>query len=145
MVAAMQAPAEETSRYGIFRLDGLPRDNCLPMSGMVEKPAPGTAPSSFAAVGQYILDPKIFEVLKYTPCGRGGEVQLTDAISISGRAIPVVAFKFSRTRHDCGNLDGLLAASVARKAEAWQESACAGVSVAHSATAAAPAHAMIAE
>ena len=125
MVAAMQVKAEETSQYGIFRLGGLPKDNCLPVSGMVEKPLPGTAPSSFAAVGRYILDPLIFDVLEKTPTGKGGEVQLTDAIASSGRAVPVVAYRFSGSRHDCGNHDGLLAASVARRAEARQESAVA--------------------
>lgn len=145
MVAAMQVKAEETCQYGIFRLGGLPKDNCLPVSGMVEKPLPGTAPSSFAAVGRYILDPLIFEVLEKTPTGKGGEVQLTDAIASSGRAIPVVAFRFSGSRHDCGNHDGLLAASVARKAEARQESAVAAAAAVHSATTVAPAHAIVAE
>lgn len=144
MVAAMQVKPEETSQYGIFRLGGLPKDKCMPVSGMVEKPSPGTAPSSFAAVGRYILDPMIFDVLETTPSGKGGELQLTDAITISGRAVPVVAFRFSGIRHDCGNHDGLLAASVARKAEARQESAVGAPSVAHSATPVATAHAMIA-
>ena len=143
MVAAMQIKPEDASKYGIFRLGGLPKDNCLPVSGMIEKPTEGTAPSSFAAVGRYILDPMIFDVLENTRPGKGGEVQLTDAITIAGRAVPVVAFRFSGTRHDCGNHDGLLAASVARKAEARQESAIAGLLTAHSATSAASAHAIL--
>lgn len=144
MIAAMQVTAEETSKYGIFRLGGLPKNSCLPVSGMVEKPSPGMAPSSFAAVGRYILDPMIFDVLENTPCGKGGEVQLTDAITVAGRAVPLVAFKFSGTRHDCGNHEGLLAASVARKAVARQESAVAGVVATHSATLAGTAHAIVA-
>jgi UTP--glucose-1-phosphate uridylyltransferase len=144
MIAAMQVKPEETSQYGIFRLGGLPKDNCLPVSGMVEKPGIGTAPSSFAAVGRYILDPMIFDVLERTPTGRGGEVQLTDAITLSGQAVPVTAFRFSGTRHDCGNHDGLLAASIARKAEARAEKAIAGPETAHSATPAAAAHAIVA-
>lgn len=144
MIAAMQVTAEETSQYGIFRLGGLPKDSCLPVSGMVEKPSPGMAPSSFAAVGRYILDPMIFDVLENTPSGKGGEVQLTDAITVAGRAVPLVAFKFSGTRHDCGNHEGLLAASVARKAEARQESAVADVGAAHSATLTGTAHAIVA-
>jgi UTP--glucose-1-phosphate uridylyltransferase len=143
MIAAMQVKPEEASQYGMFRLGGLPKDNCLPVSGMVEKPAAGTAPSSFAAVGRYILDPMIFDVLEKTPKGRGGEVQLTDAITLSGQAVPVVAFRFSGTRHDCGNHDGLLAAAVARKAEARQESAIGGLVAAHSATPATSAHAIV--
>jgi len=144
MIAAMQVKPEETSQYGIFRLGGLPKDNCLPVSGMVEKPSLGTAPSSFAAVGRYILDPMIFDVLERTATGRGGEVQLTDAIALSGQTVPVVAFRFSGTRHDCGNHDGLLAASVARKAEARAENAIAGPEIAHSATPATAAHAIVA-
>jgi UTP--glucose-1-phosphate uridylyltransferase len=144
MIAAMQVKPEETSQYGIFRLGGLPKDNCLPVSGMVEKPSVGTAPSSFAAVGRYILDPMIFDVLANTPTGKGGEVQLTDAITISGHAVPVVAYRFGGTRHDCGNHDGLLAASVARKAEARRESAIASPGTVHSATPTTAAHAIVA-
>jgi UTP--glucose-1-phosphate uridylyltransferase len=145
MVAAMQVSPKDAHLYGIFRLGGLPRDKCLPVSGMVEKPSPGTAPSSFAAVGRYILDPMIFEVLENTPTGRGGEIQLTDAISISGRALPVVAFRFSGTRHDCGNHDGLLAASIARRDLARQERAIAASALSHSATNNTFGHAIVAE
>lgn len=144
MIAAMQVSPEETSQYGIFRLGGLPKDKCLPVVGMVEKPVSGTAPSSFGAVGRYILDPTIFDVLENTASGKGGEVQLTDAITTAGRSVPLVAFKFSGTRHDCGNHDGLLAAGVARQAAARQESAGADFGTAHSATPPAPAHAIVA-
>lgn len=144
MVAAMQVSPEEAHLYGIFRLGGLPRDKGMPVSGMVEKPSPGTAPSSFAAVGRYILDPMIFDVLENTPAGKGGELQLTDAIAISGRALPVVAFRFSGTRHDCGNHDGLLAASMARKDLARQERAFGSGTSAHSATNGVVRHAIVA-
>ncbi len=116
MVAGMSVCAQDAAQYGIFRVSGLAVDGCIPVSGMVEKPAPGTAPSSIAAVGRYILDPMIFDVLSHTPRGKGGEVQLTDAISIAGLAVPLTAFRFSGTRYDCGNHDGLLAASNARQA-----------------------------
>lgn len=116
MVAGMSVSAKDAAQYGIFRVSGLPVDRCIQVSGMVEKPAPGTAPSSLAAVGRYILDSMIFDVLSHTPPGKGGEVQLTDAISIAGLAVPLTAFRFSGTRFDCGNHDGLLAASNARQA-----------------------------
>ena len=116
MIAGMAVSVTEAAQYGIFQLSGLPVDRCIPVSGMVEKPAPGTAPSSVAAVGRYILDPMIFDVLSHTPQGKGGEVQLTDAISIAALAVPLTAFQFSGTRYDCGNHDGLLAASNARQA-----------------------------
>lgn len=143
MVAAMQVKPEDASQYGIFRLGGLPRDNCFPVSGMVEKPCPEDAPSSIAAVGRYILDPIIFEALEKTPAGKGGELQLTDAIALSAVATPVVAFKFSGTRYDCGNHDGLLGAAIARKAVARQEFASGPLSASHSDTRAADVRAML--
>lgn len=121
MVAAMQVRPEDTSQYGIFRLRGSQNGNCFPASGMVEKPSSGSAPSALAAVGRYILDPAIFAALERTVPGKGGEVQLTDAIASLSETTPISAFKFSGTRHDCGNHDGLLAASVARKAISRQE------------------------
>ncbi len=115
MVAAMPVKAEEAPQYGIFRLGGQPVGQTIPVSGMVEKPAAGTAPSSLAAVGRYILDPMIFQVLEHTPPGRGDEVQLTDAIAIAALSMPLSAFRFTGTRHDCGNHDGLLGAANARQ------------------------------
>lgn len=143
MVAAMPVKPEEASQYGIFRLGGLPKDNCFPVAGMVEKPAPGDAPSSIAAVGRYILDPAIFDALERTSTGRGGELQLTDAIALSAVATSVVAFEFSGTRHDCGNHDGLLAASVARKAVTRQDFASAPLKALHSDTSSAGVRAMM--
>lgn len=116
MVAAMKVAPEETALYGIFQLCDLPNHRSIPVSGMVEKPATGDAPSSIAAVGRYILDPMIFDILAHTPIGAGSELQLTDAIAIATHALPLTAFQFSGTRYDCGNHDGLLAASMARQA-----------------------------
>jgi len=116
MIAAMQVEPHEASQYGIFIVNGPIKNRCIPVSGMVEKPAAGTAPSAHAAVGRYILDPTIFRELEHTPVGKGGELQLTDAIAASASTIPVTAFQFAGARFDCGNHDGLLAASVARQA-----------------------------
>ncbi len=115
LIAAMAVPTQETCRYGIFAVDGAQTGNCIPASGMVEKPPRGTAPSCIAAVGRYILQPMIFDVLERTPKGAGGELQLTDAIVIATHSVPLTAFQFSGTRYDCGNHDGLLAASNARQ------------------------------
>jgi UTP--glucose-1-phosphate uridylyltransferase len=122
MVAAMPVRPEDAGQYGICRVSGLPVDRCIPVSGLVEKPTPGKAPSSIAVVGRYILDPMIFDILAHTPPGKGGEVQLTDAITIAALAMPLTAFQFSGTRHDCGNHDGLLAASNARQASVRMKS-----------------------
>ncbi len=116
MVAAMEVAPKETAKYGIFALRGPARSSqSIPVSGMVEKPAAGTAPSTLAAVGRYILDPMIFEILPHTKPGAGGELQLTDAIAIAANALPLTAFKFSGTRFDCGNHAGLLSAALARQ------------------------------
>ena len=117
MVAAMTVPAEETSRYGIFRQFDGTTGSLITVAGMVEKPKLGTAPSRLAAVGRYILDPSIFDTLDQTKIGVGGEMQLTDAINDDAQRLPLTAFRFSGRRFDCGNLDGLLEASNARQAQ----------------------------
>lgn len=115
MVAAIDVPAIDTYRYGIFQPTGSSRGQCVPVSGMVEKPKPGTAPSRLAAVGRYILDPQILKTLARTPEGAGGEIQLTDAIALDAARLPLVAFRFTGKRYDCGTHDGLVEATVARQ------------------------------
>ncbi len=143
LVAAMQVRPEDASQYGIFQRSGLPNDRRLPVSGMVEKPTHGKAPSSFAAVGRYVLDPMIFDVLDEIPYGLAGELQLTDAIPISARTVPVAAFIFSGVRYDCGDHDGLMAASVARQTVARQECAAGPQPASHSATPSASVNAIV--
>lgn len=116
MIAAMKVPEEDTCKYGIFTFHSPVSGTCIPVNGIVEKPPRGRAPSSIAAVGRYILQPMIFEILGQTPKGAGGEVQLTDAIAIATRSLPLTAFQFSGVRYDCGTHDGLLAAAIARQA-----------------------------
>jgi len=116
MIAAMTVPVEDTSKYGIFSFRGSENSICIPVNGIVEKPPRDRAPSSVAAVGRYILHPMIFEILGQTPKGAGGEIQLTDAIAIATRSLPLTAFQFSGVRYDCGTHDGLLAAAIARQA-----------------------------
>ena len=116
MIAAMNVPQQDTRKYGIFALRAPTTDVCIPVTGIVEKPPHGEAPSSLAAVGRYLLLPMIFDVLARTAIGAGGELQLTDAIAIASRSVPLTAFRFSGTRYDCGTHDGLLAASNARQA-----------------------------
>ena len=116
MIAAMRVAEQETCNYGIFSVRGLAIGPCIPVTGMVEKPPRGQAPSSIAAVGRYILLPMIFDILAHTVKGAGGEVQLNDAIAVATRSVPLTAFQFSGTRYDCGTHDGLLAAANARQA-----------------------------
>ncbi|MGR3485547.1 MAG: UTP--glucose-1-phosphate uridylyltransferase [Paracoccaceae bacterium] len=114
MVAAMEVPRDRTAAYGIFAPFGEPKHRCVPVTGMVEKPAPEDAPSCLAAVGRYILDPLVFATLATTPRGAGGEVQLTDAIARDIRDVGLTAYRFTGTRFDCGTHEGLLAAANAR-------------------------------
>jgi UTP--glucose-1-phosphate uridylyltransferase len=96
---------------------------------MVEKPALGHAPSTLAAVGRYILDPTILSGLRDTPTGRGGEIQLTDAIASDARHIPLMAFRFSGERHDCGSFEGLVGAGVAQMRANMQQGVRGGTDV----------------
>jgi len=116
MIAAMDVPMEKTSSYGMFVPSGDLSLKCVPVSGLIEKPRAVDTPSRLAAVGRYILDPKIFETLSNTPPGAGNEIQLTDAISQDAETVNLTACRFSGARFDCGNMDGLLEAAVARRA-----------------------------
>lgn len=116
MVAAIEVSPSEAHKYGIFRPSGPRHQRCIPVTGMVEKPTPGLAPSTLAAVGRYILDPVILSTAAKTQPGSGNEVQLTDAISHDARSIALTAYLFSGSRYDCGSLDGLLDAGIARRA-----------------------------
>jgi len=115
MIAAMEVQPDEAQNYGIFSLSGPSLGRHVPVTGIVEKPAPGRAPSRLAAVGRYILDPCIYASLHSVGRGAGGEIQLTDAIARDVGTVTLSAFRFSGTRYDCGTHDGLLDAATARR------------------------------
>ena len=114
VVAVMEVPHAETSRYGVIggqRVDG--GDGRLwKIDRVVEKPAPGEAPSNLAIVGRYVLTPKIFDKLEQTTRGAGGEIQLTDAIQALMEEQAVYGYEFEGTRYDAGTTMGWLKASV---------------------------------
>ncbi|GAB2698810.1 UTP--glucose-1-phosphate uridylyltransferase GalU [Thalassiella azotivora] len=89
VVALMEVPRDQVNMYGCAQVaegatDG--SDEVVRLSGLVEKPDPAEAPSNLAIIGRYVLDPTVFEVLEQTPPGRGGEIQLTDALqTLAGR------------------------------------------------------------
>lgn len=128
MIAAMEVRPDETASYGIFRFATPAIGRSIPVSGMVEKPALGQAPSRLAAVGRYILDPCILDTLRHVRRGAGGEIQLTDAIARDAGRVPLSAYRFSGTRFDAGNHDGLLDASIARQSEVKARSRALGLS-----------------
>jgi UTP--glucose-1-phosphate uridylyltransferase len=116
VVAVMEVPADQTDRYGVIRSepagDDLDHGRLHRVTGLVEKPPPGEAPSNLAIIGRYVLTPKIFEKLEQTPHGAGGEIQLTDAIEALMAEQQVYAYEFEGTRYDAGTTMGWLKASV---------------------------------
>ncbi len=110
VIAAQEVELSETEKYGIMELDALEPNR---LRSIVEKPKAEEAPSNLAAVGRYILTPRIFPLLETVSFGAGGEIQLTDAISRLLVEEPVYAHKFSGTRYDCGSKLGYLEATIA--------------------------------
>jgi UTP--glucose-1-phosphate uridylyltransferase len=116
VVAVMEVPPEEISRYGVIGVEA-PDPAQGPtrlhrVSRLVEKPEPGEAPSNLAIIGRYVLTPKIFDKLEQTPRGAGGEIQLTDAIEMLMQEQGVYGCEFEGTRYDAGTTMGWLKASV---------------------------------
>jgi len=110
VVAVEEVPHDEVDRYGI--VSGMQMDERhIRVERMVEKPAPQDAPSNLAVIGRYILTPDIFEILRNTPPGKNGEVQLTDALQTQAKNGRVVAYRFSGRRFDCGSVDGFVEAT----------------------------------
>ena len=111
VVALMEVAQEQTRRYGICAGEWLD-ENRMQVAAMVEKPRPEEAPSRQAIVGRYILPPDIFDVLAQTPPGAGGEIQLTDALSVLAEQGRVIGTRFPGIRHDTGHVLGMLRAAM---------------------------------
>ena len=116
VVAVMEVPREETSRYGVIGAeatdDPLDHGRLHRVTRLVEKPNPADAPSNLAIIGRYVLTPKIFDKLEQTPRGAGGEIQLTDAIEALMEEQQVYGYEFEGVRYDAGTTMGWLKASV---------------------------------
>lgn len=102
---------EETASYGIVDV-GDASDDYADVRSIVEKPQPEVAPSTLAVVGRYILTPRIFDLLEQVQPGKGGEIQLTDAISALLEREKVLAYRFAGKRYDCGSKLGYMKANV---------------------------------
>lgn len=111
ILAVQDVPREQTNRYGIVSAAHTAGD-LTDISGIVEKPAPADAPGTLAVAGRYILTPGIFQELKNTPKGAGGEIQLTDAIALLLKKEKVFAYRYQGIRYDCGSKLGFLQATV---------------------------------
>ena len=110
IVAIEEVPKEETNKYGVIAGE-LIEDNLYRVNNMVEKPDPKDAPSNLAIIGRYILIPEIFDVLETTKPGKGGEIQITDALLELAKKGKVLAYKFEGKRFDCGSVDGFVEAT----------------------------------
>ena len=105
-------PDDKVSSYGVVAGEEIAGANLLKVTDMVEKPEIGEAPSNMAVLGRYIISSSIFDILEKTPPGKGGEVQLTDALKVLAKNEPVWAFNFEGKRYDVGDKLGFLKATV---------------------------------
>ena len=110
IVAIEEVPHEEVDKYGVIA--GAPlEENIYVVSDMIEKPSVAEAPTNLAIIGRYILTPDIFGILRQTPPGKNGELQITDALKAQATSGMVLAYRFKGRRFDCGSVDGYVEAT----------------------------------
>jgi UTP--glucose-1-phosphate uridylyltransferase len=112
IVAALEVPEDQTHQYGVID-PGETDGRLTEIRGLVEKPAPGTAPSNLMLPGRYILQPEVMRALDAQETGAGGEIQLTDAMGKLIGTQPFHGFLFDGERHDCGSASGFVIANLA--------------------------------
>ncbi len=110
IVAIEEVPKQDTNKYGVIAGSEI-ENNLYQVNNMVEKPDPKDALSNLAIIGRYILIPEIFDVIKETKPGKGGEIQITDALLTLAKQGKVLAYKFTGRRFDCGSIDGFVEAT----------------------------------
>ena len=112
ILGCQEVPLEKVSSYGIVAGVPVEGKNVLRVTNMIEKPSVEEAPSRTAVLGRYIITPDVFEVLARTEPGKGGEIQLTDAIQTMASREAVYAYCFKGKRYDVGDKLGFLKATV---------------------------------
>ncbi len=110
IVAIQEVPMEDTAKYGVIAGEMI-REDIYRVHSMVEKPKPEDAPSNLAIIGRYILTPDIFDLIAQTEPGKGGEIQITDALMKQAQDGCVLAYKFKGQRFDCGSVEGYIDAT----------------------------------
>jgi UTP--glucose-1-phosphate uridylyltransferase len=110
IVAIQEVPKDQLEKFGVIAGEEI-RPGLYRVTNMVEKPKTSEAPSNLAIIGRYILTPNIFDVLRKTPPGKNGEVQITDALLALAKEGKVIAYKFKGRRFDCGSVDGFVEAT----------------------------------
>jgi UTP--glucose-1-phosphate uridylyltransferase len=111
VLAGMEVSRDEISLYGAIQPEFI-EERLARVVSIIEKPAPEEAPSNLAAIGRYVLTPEIFECLRNTQPGKGGEYQLTDAINVLAQEQAVYAWSFEGGRYDVGNRLDYLKATI---------------------------------
>ncbi len=112
VLAIQNVERAQTSRYGIISGEQID-EHCIRVENIVEKPAPENASSTLAVVGRYVLEPEIFNHLRKTQAGVGGEIQLTDGIASLLRERKVFGQQYDGVRYDCGSKEGFFKATMA--------------------------------
>ncbi len=110
IVAIEEVPNEDVYKYGVIAGDEI-EGGIFMIKDMVEKPDPQDAPSNMAIIGRYILTPDIFDILRETKPGKGGEIQITDALLSQAKSGMVLGLRFKGKRFDCGSVDGFVEAT----------------------------------
>ena len=103
VLALMQVPHEQIALYGCAAVSTTAEPDVLRVSELIEKPEPASAPSDYAVIGRYVLSPSVFDAIRETKPGRGGEIQLTDAIGVLASDEPVHGVVFTGRRYDTGD------------------------------------------
>ncbi|MBP2636900.1 MAG: gtaB [Firmicutes bacterium] len=111
ILGVQEVPKEKVSSYGIVQPEPF-KDNVWRAIDLIEKPTIEEAPSRLAVLGRYVIEPEIFDLLENTLPGRGGEIQLTDALRRLAAYKPVYAYNFDGRRYDIGDKQGYLEATV---------------------------------
>lgn len=112
VLGCQTVPQEKVSSYGIVASSATDNARIFRVNDMVEKPAIEEAPSCLAVLGRYVITPRIFEILETTAPGRGGEIQLTDALKVLAKEEAMYAYDFEGRRYDVGDKLGYLEATV---------------------------------
>lgn len=113
VVGVQEINPEDVNKYGIIQPKNINLDgNMISIRNLVEKPAVKEAPSNYAILGRYILQPDIFDILAELPPGAGGEIQLTDAINLLNEKKEVLAYVFEGKRYDLGDKFGFVKATI---------------------------------
>lgn len=112
VVGCQVVPEDKVSAYGIIKGERTENPDLLKVVDMIEKPSIKEAPSRFAALGRYVITPEVFDILEQTKPGKGGEIQLTDALRVMARCGNVYTYNFTGKRYDTGNKLGYLKAVV---------------------------------